>query len=180
MNKSSVFIRDNSTLFNIRAETYIAKSINNIDARSYILANLPGIDIASREAKLLGFGKRTITCATDSGETNTLKLSKVQYLPNCGINIFGARNLLERGKIRIKDKNLVVNCQGLRLFRFDKNMIIIKKPKTYAFLALSNSTLELLIRLWHKRFGHLGLDNIQKTSKIVKGINLIDLNPNQD
>ena len=77
LNKSSVFIRDNSTLFDTRAETHIAKSINNIDARSYILANLLGIDIASREAKLLGFRKQTIICATDSGETNTLKLSKV-------------------------------------------------------------------------------------------------------
>jgi hypothetical protein len=77
LNKSSVSIRDNSTLFDIRAETHIAKSINNIDARSYILANLLGINIASREAKPLGFRKQTIAYATDSRETHTLRLSKV-------------------------------------------------------------------------------------------------------
>ena len=49
MKKSSVSIRDNSTQFDTGAETYIAKSIDDIDARSYILANLPGIDTASRE-----------------------------------------------------------------------------------------------------------------------------------
>jgi hypothetical protein len=99
LNKSSVSIGDNSTLFDIRAETYIAKSIDDIDARSYILANLLGIDIASGEAKPLGFRKQTIIYITDLGETNTLKLSKVQYLSNYKINIFRAKNLLERGEI---------------------------------------------------------------------------------
>ena len=81
-----------------------------MDAGSYTPANLPGIDIASRKAKPLGFGRRTIACATDSRETHTLRLSKVQYLLNYRINIFRARKLLGRGKIQIEEHNLVVNC----------------------------------------------------------------------
>jgi hypothetical protein len=61
--------------------------------------SLPLINIVSGEATPLNFGKRTIIYATDTGETHTLNFSKVQYLPNCGINIFRARKLLGRGDI---------------------------------------------------------------------------------
>ena len=49
---------------------------------------------------LLGFSKRIIICTIDTkGETYTLNLNKVQYLLNCGINIFGARKLLGKSDI---------------------------------------------------------------------------------
>jgi hypothetical protein len=99
----------------------------------------------------LGFGKRTLICATNTdGETYTLNLSKVQYLPNCGINIFGARKLLGRSNIRIKDKNLVISQKGLGIFRFDKNIIIIEASRTYAFSAVTQKPTKTLIRLWHR------------------------------
>jgi hypothetical protein len=66
----------------------------------------------------------------------------------------------------------VINQEGLSIFRFDKNIIIIKASQTYAFLTVTQKPIKTLIRLWHRRFGHLGLDNVQKTSKIVKGIKL--------
>ena len=48
----------------------------------------------------LKFGKRIIIYITDTeGEIYTLNFSKVQYLPNYSINIFGARKLLNRGNI---------------------------------------------------------------------------------
>ena len=77
----------------------------------------------------LEFGKRTIIYIIDTKKkTHTLNLSKVQYLLNCSINTFGARKLLGRGDIRIEDRNLVVNKEGLNIFRFNKNMIIIEAP----------------------------------------------------
>ena len=49
---------------------------------------------------LLKFGKRTIIYTIDTeGETHTLNFSKVQYLLNYSINIFGARKLLSKGNI---------------------------------------------------------------------------------
>ena len=87
-------------MFNIRAETYITKLINDFNTGTYAPASLPLINIANKEATPLGFGKRIIIYATDTeGETHTLNLSKVQYLLNCGINIFGARKLLSKGDI---------------------------------------------------------------------------------
>jgi len=65
----------------------------------YVPASLPLINIVSREATPLSFGKRIIIYTIDIGETYTLNLSKVQYLLNYGINIFGARKLLGRGNI---------------------------------------------------------------------------------
>jgi hypothetical protein len=87
------------------------------------------------------------------------------------VNIFGARELLGSGEIRIKDKNLVVNQKGKGLFRFDKHIMIIEEPKQYAFpVVTQKKPTETLICLWHRRLVHLGLDNVRKTTKIVKGI----------
>ena len=87
-------------MFNTGAETYITKSINDFNTGIYALVSLPLINIASGEAMPLGFGKKIIIYATDTeGEIYTLNLSKVQYLPNCGINIFGARKLLGKSDI---------------------------------------------------------------------------------
>ena len=92
-------------------------------------ASLPSINTVSGEATPLNFSKRTIIYTIDTeGETHTLNLNKVQYLPNCGINTFGVRKLLGRSDIQIKNKNLIVNKEGLSIFRFDKNMMIIKAP----------------------------------------------------
>ena len=66
----------------------------------YISVFLPLINTVSKEATPLSFSKRIIIYTIDTkGETYTLNLSKVQYLPNCGINIFGAKKLLNRGNI---------------------------------------------------------------------------------
>ena len=87
-------------MFNTRAETYIAKSIDDFNTGIYIPVTLLLIDTVGRQAKPFGFGKRIIICAIDiKGEIYTLNLSKVQYLLDCGINIFGTRKLLRRGDI---------------------------------------------------------------------------------
>ena len=65
-------------MFNTKAETYIAKSIDDFNTGTYTPATLPSINTASRQAKPLGFGKRIIICATDiKGEMHTLNLNKV-------------------------------------------------------------------------------------------------------
>ena len=97
--------------------------INNFNTSTYIPASLPLLNTAGGQAKPLSFSKRTIIYAIDTGETHTLNLSKVQYLLNCSINTFGARKLLGRGDIRIEDGNLVVNKEGLSIFRFNKNIL---------------------------------------------------------
>ena len=48
-----------------------------------------------------------------------------------------ARKLISKGNIYIKDGNLVVNRQGQALFRLNKNIIIIKEPRTYVFLVMT-------------------------------------------
>jgi len=98
--KNQSLIKQEGILFNTRAETHIAKLIDDFNTGIYTLVSLPLIDTASGEAMPLGFSKRIIICAIDTeGEMYTLNLSKVQYLLNYGINIFGARKLLGRGDI---------------------------------------------------------------------------------
>ena len=76
------------------------KLIDNFNTGTYVPASLPLINIVSKEATPLKFSKRTIIYTIDTkGKTHTLNFNKVQYLPNCGINIFGAKKLLNRGNI---------------------------------------------------------------------------------
>ena len=87
-------------MFNTGAETHIAKSIDDFNTGIYTPVTLLSIDIVGGQAKPLGFGKRIIIYTIDiKGEIYTLNLSKVQYLLDCGINIFRAKKFLGRGDI---------------------------------------------------------------------------------
>jgi hypothetical protein len=125
--KNQSLIKQDKTLFNTDAETHIAKLINDFNASTYTPVSLLIINTASKKARLLSFDKRTLICVTNTNkETYTLNLSKVKYLLNYSINIFRAKKLLSRSDIKIKDKNLIINQKGLGIFRFNKNIIIIK------------------------------------------------------
>ena len=122
-------IKQRGTLFNTKAETYITKSINNFNTSIYIPVSLPSLNIVGRQAKPFSFSKKTIIYTIDiRGETHTLNLNKIQYLFNCKVNTFGVKKLLGRGKIQIKNRNLVINKEGLSIFQFNKNIIIIEAP----------------------------------------------------
>jgi hypothetical protein len=141
-----LLIKQDKTLFNTGAKTHITKLINDFNAGTYILTSLLTIDTVNKEARLLGFGKRTLICAINTNkETYTLNLSKVQYLLDCDINIFEARKLLSKGDIRIKDKNLIISQKGFSIFRFNKNIIIIKISYIYAFPVVTQKPTETLI-----------------------------------
>jgi hypothetical protein len=120
--------------------------INDFNAGIYISASLLAIDTANKKARLLSFNKRTLIYTTNTNrETHTLNLSKVQYLLNYNINIFRAKKLLDKSNIRIEDRNLIINQEGLSIFRFNKNIIIIKASRTYAFFAVTQKPTKTLI-----------------------------------
>jgi hypothetical protein len=97
-------------LFNIEAKTYITKSIDDFNTSIYTLASLSAINIVNKEARPLGFGKKTLICVINiNRKTYTLNLNKIQYLLNCGINIFKVKKLLGRDDIRIENKNLIIS-----------------------------------------------------------------------
>ena len=76
MNKNRLLIKY-SILFDTGAKIHIAQSIKELNTSIYILVSLLSINIASREAKLLGFSKRIIIYTTDNRDIYILNLSKV-------------------------------------------------------------------------------------------------------
>ena len=76
MNKNRLLIKY-SILFNIGAKTYIIRLIKEFNTSIYILASLLLINIASREAKLLGFSKRIFIYPIDNRDIYILSLNKV-------------------------------------------------------------------------------------------------------
>ena len=76
--KNQSQIKQKGTLFNIKAETHIAKSIDDFNTGIYILASLPSINTVSGEATPLSFSKRIIIYTIDTkGEIYTLNFSKI-------------------------------------------------------------------------------------------------------
>ena len=104
-------------MFNIRAETHIAKSINNFNTGTYTPAILLLINTANGQVKPFDFSKKTIIYATNTkGKTYTLNLNKMQYLSDCGINIFRIKKLLGKNDIQIENKFFIVNKKGFKIF----------------------------------------------------------------
>jgi hypothetical protein len=73
-----LLIKQDKTLFNIKAKTYIAKLINDFNASTYISVFLLVINTANKKAKLLDFSKRILIYVINTNrETYILNLSKV-------------------------------------------------------------------------------------------------------
>jgi len=93
-------IKHKGILFNIKAETHIAKLIDDFNTGIYVLVSLLLINTVNKKIILLSFNKRIIIYAIDiEREIYILNFSKVQYLPNYGINIFRAKKFLNRNDI---------------------------------------------------------------------------------
>jgi hypothetical protein len=76
--KNRLLIKQDSTLFNIRAKTHIAKLIDDFIANIYTLVSLLVINTANKKARLLGFSKKTLIYITDiNKKTYILNFSKV-------------------------------------------------------------------------------------------------------
>ena len=76
--KNRLLIKQEEILFNTKAETYIAKLINNFNINIYIPATLPIINTVNKKTKLLNFSKKIIIYIIDiEGKVYTLNFNKV-------------------------------------------------------------------------------------------------------
>ena len=140
--------------------------------------HLPYVDTANGKSKPQGIGTVVLRCPKSSGGVATLTLEKVLYMPDVPVNLFSGRRLLDGGGL-IGDGVLLSppNKNGVRkeMCQYDDCFFIIEEDMTRAMPALLPAALRTAgidIELWHRRFGHLGLDNLRQTQRITRGMEL--------
>ena len=97
-------------------------------------------------------------------------------MPDVPVNLFSGRRLLDGGGL-IGDGVLLSppNKNGVRkeMCQYNDCFFIIEEDMTQAMPALLPAALRTAgidIKLWHRRFGHLGLDNLRQTQRITRGM----------
>ncbi|KAG9248425.1 hypothetical protein BJ878DRAFT_538356 [Calycina marina] len=114
-------------------------------------------------------GSRTLLCSTGY----EVRLGKVFYLPNCAVNLFGAKTLFATGKLRQKitpEGTVITNEDGEELFYLDENCYVCEEPACAFLVVVTPRSKETSIDHLHRRLCHLSKDNVRKIAKFVKGI----------
>ena len=87
-----------------------------------------------------------------------------------------AKRFIKTGGI-LQNGKLVNGRNGKEVCTLDSNLSIIEDPESrnaYTAFPASLEKVQPNIELFHRRFGHLSLDNIRATKKIVTGMEFQD------
>ena len=104
----------------------------------------------------------------EDGHQHPLRLFDVQYIPDAPLNIFGIRDIIKGGGKQLR--NSILTGDGVEVCGTDDDGFINLPVKT-ANMTLSASAYASL-GLWHRRLGHLSLENVKKTAKLVSGMQI--------
>ena len=132
---------------------------------------LPKFDTANGTTQAIGFGSITIDAEHLDGTTLPLTLENVYYLPSLPINILSSIVIEDYGFY------LCCNTHTIRSKSTKEELIAIDVVDRKFLLRQKNVMIcpAVSINTWHRRFGHIGIDNLKKTSKSTEGMD-IDLN----
>ena len=134
----------------------------------------------NRTVEALGKGSIWLRVKAD-GKYIQAELSEVLYVPSLAKNLFSVRAVVDKNlTVIFKDeKCTILNSNGDvmgtgkkdgKLFILDCNMVSYQSHQGHSALA------ETSAKLWHQRFGHLGMRNLKilRDEKLVNGLSLSD------
>ena len=128
----------------------------------------------------IGVGIVTITCEVD-GEETPMILHNVLYCPQLKANLISCSQLLDYNvliSIRKKGCTIALDGQVVAQARHEFGLFILNTWEDHqeaiqlygmAAYGTSNSAIE---QLWHRRMGHLGIQNLRKLQKMSLGLDL--------
>jgi hypothetical protein len=154
---------------------------------------MPGlhtINIVNGNTRPEGSGTINIQTILSNRTTKTIRLYNCLYIPTYLINLFLYYRLLKKGGY-IRDSYLFTK-DGSEIGSYDNKLYIIKAPNsqhesdqddaldtndncedTVAYPAALEQ-IDPDIELWHQRFGHLSLDSVRATRKLVTSLDFQD------
>ncbi len=90
-------------------------------------------------------------------------------MPQSPVNLFsGAKLLAKGGYVR---NGTIMSSDDIELARYDEKLLIIENPCFLAFVlpaAIEKAPID--IELWYRRLGHLGLESVKATQRMVTGL----------
>ena len=113
------------------------------------------------------------------GSTSYFVLKDVLHVPGAMVNLFSVKQAMSKGAgvffekdtCTVRGQNNQTMIQAALhegLFNFKNQYVASDKLDGTAMLAVSKETPQL----WHRRFGHLGYDNLARLPSMVMGMNL--------
>ncbi|CCU76267.1 Gag-Pol polyprotein [Blumeria hordei DH14] len=121
--------------------------------------------------KPIGIGKCIFSAITSNNVVNKIELLNVLHFPSLPMRLLSGQKHLMHGGYIGKNGEIYKN-DGFEFFKLDKKMMVwvtegLKKPAILMpVLSARNET----VNIWHKRFAHISLQNLQKTQKIVNDL----------
>ena len=125
------------------------------------------------QVAIKGVGDVKFLATTSKGSTHTVKISNVYYAPDMCVNLISTAALDDKGISEI-------SSNGITTFNLDGNEVMCARRNGNKWImnfdvldvsqhAVHLAQLESKNQLWHKRFCHLGYQNLEKVSKLVDG-----------
>lgn len=156
------------------------------------------VDTADGPIKPPGFGTVKLRVKQSTGDDFELILKDVVYMPRCPINLFGVGKLMRQNGGYVRPGRVIYLKKGVEteLCAVDQNLHLIEVSVNQSACLLQEVPLPtgngggfrgalparvtdgkkavkaLDIDLWHARLGHLGHENVCRTSTITKGIKI--------
>lgn len=158
----------NRWLYDTGASEHVANDLSQYDSYEE-RGNLQIMHTANGPVRPLGIGTVSLDCPLSNGGKLTLKLFDVVYMPQSPINLLSGKKLMALGGYA--RNGMLLSKSDRELCQLDSQLLVIENPRYLAFVlpaAIEKAPID--IELWHRRFGHLGLETLRQTQNMVKGL----------
>ena len=120
-----------------------------------------------------GIGEGYVSCLSDSGESRTVKITDVLYVPELKGNLLSVRKLTEKGfEVRFQCGECKIIKGDLCIASSTENSGLYQLSVTDTALSVKHCQGKLCIHAWHKRFGHRDPEAIKRLEKQVPDFNI--------
>ena len=130
-------------------------------------------DTANGTIRAIGYGIVIFEVEHPDGTTFLLKLKDVYHLPGLLINILSGTVIEDYGFYLCCDTHTIRSKSTKEeLIAIDvvDRKLLLRQKNTLACPAVSDPAVS--VNTWHRRLGHIGIDNIRKTAKITEGMDI--------
>lgn len=138
------------------------------------------IDTAAGPTRAEGIGAVRLKLITSAGIEKEVRLEQVYHLPELSVNLLSANRIGQKGfYIDGLTHTIRKRTNGDELCAFVETSshmrILTKETQVQAFAASTQKPKPMLVQLWHRRLGHLGMDNVIRTANATTGITFEDV-----
>lgn len=135
------------------------------------------IETAGSMMRAKEMGSIRLTFVRSNGVQQEVMLEQVYHLANLNVNLLSANRIRKRGyyidRLTQTTRNKTSREELCAYVTTNSHMIILTaEPTLQAYTANTKSDNPLPMELWHRRLGHLGLENLIRTANNTIGMTI--------